>query len=148
MSGFNSRHVGECTRISVAIFLEYRRQLEKISDENNREPAEGLVNSLHFATNLIRHFKGRRREHRDFFNNNTFAFAIRLAICSLLAIRSTSASVSESLMPMPLHECSVIPPTCVAAMPVAAVIDGSMPEARNQSINSFIVCVFPLPVRP
>jgi hypothetical protein len=41
-----------------------------------------------------------------------------------------------------------MPATCVAAIPVAAVIEGSTPEARSHATNSFIVCVFPLPGSP
>ena len=62
---------------------------------------------------------------------STFAFRIRRATCSLLAMRSTSAGESDSAIPMPLQEWSVIPLTCVAAMPVAAVTDGSMPAGAQ-----------------
>jgi len=42
----------------------------------------------------------------------------------------------------------VIPPMCVAEMPVEAVIAGSMPRARKYATYSLIVCVLPDPGSP
>ena len=59
-----------------------------------------------------------------------------------------SSRVSLSLMPMPLHEWIVSPPICVAAMPVEAVIAGSMPHSRRNRTYRLMVCVFPAPGSP
>src|SRR3989338_9189238 len=42
----------------------------------------------------------------------------------------------------------VYPPMCVAAMPVEAVIAGSMPHVRRYATYALTVCVLPLPGSP
>src|SRR3989338_3378231 len=78
----------------------------------------------------------------------TFVRRTRFAICLLDAILLRPYLSKLVLIPMPLHEWIVIPPICVAAIPVEAVIAGSMSLARKYVTYLLIVCVLPDPGSP
>ncbi len=61
---------------------------------------------------------------------------------------SISSSVSVSRIPIPLQECIVIPPICVAAIPVEAVTARAILCSRQYEIKRFTRNVFPLPAAP
>lgn len=61
---------------------------------------------------------------------------------------SISSVVSLSRIPIPLQECIVIPPICVAAIPVEAVMAILILCSCAYWINRLIRYVFPLPAAP
>ena len=77
-----------------------------------------------------------------------FVLANLFARYSLDTITSISSSVSVSRIPIPLHEWIVIPPMCVAAMPVEAVTAIVIPCSLACLINRLIRKVFPVPAAP
>ncbi len=66
----------------------------------------------------------------------------------LFASMSRSCLSSFVFTPMPLHECIVIPPIWVAAIPVDAVTATGIFLLRKCDTSMFVVCVFPLPGSP
>ncbi len=78
----------------------------------------------------------------------TDVFAKRFMRYSRPMIYSRSSLVRLSRIPIPLHECIVIPPIWVAAIPVEAVIATPIPCSWQYRINRLTRNVFPLPAAP
>ena len=108
--------------VFVLYFFFNRRKLEEIPNQYHLHPAKGLTVLFYFSTNRIYHRKRFCSKHRYFVNYQTFVRRTRRLTYSPVAILSKSYLFKVSLIPIPLQECIVIPPICVAAMPVLAVI--------------------------
>jgi hypothetical protein len=68
---------------------------------------------------------------------SVFDFFTFLIILFLAEIEARSLGERLFFMHIPLHEWTVIPPICVAAIPVEAVTAGSIPRPRKYSAYSF-----------